>query len=260
MKDSEYLVEVSNLRKRFNVRREREATLKRVVTRLFRPYPHEALWALDGISLGVKGGEIVGLIGVNGSGKSTLLRVIAGIYVPTEGDVVVKGQVGALFELETGFSLELSGMDNIFLSGSLMGYSRTQITEALPRVVEMVELDEFLEVPVKAYSSGMKFRLGFGIAMAFHPEVLLVDEVMAAADEAFQRKAYRRLQDARDNGSGVMLVSHEMDAVRSHCDRVIWLADGKIRAEGSTEEVLGEYLSSVNADHAGEECGSRGSG
>ncbi len=248
MNDGQYLVEVSNLRKRFNVRREQAATLKRVVTRLFRPYPHEALWALEGVSLSVKRGEIVGLIGVNGSGKSTLLRVIAGIYVPTEGDVVVNGQVGALFELETGFSLELSGMDNIFLSGSLMGYSRTQITEALPRVAEMVELEEFLQVPVKAYSSGMKFRLGFGIAMAFDPEVLLVDEVMAAADEAFQRKAYRRLREFRDSGSGVMLVSHEMDAVRSHCDRVIWLADGKIRAEGSTDEVLDAYLSEIGPE------------
>ncbi len=250
MGDSEYLVEVNNLRKRFNVRHERRATLKRVVTRLFRPYPHEALWALDGISLSLKSGEILGLIGVNGSGKSTLLRLIGGIYVPTEGEVIVQAHVGALFELETGFSPELSGMDNIFLSGALMGYSGAQIREALPRVAEMVELDGFLEVPVKAYSSGMKFRLGFGIAMAFRPQVLLVDEVMAAADEAFQRKAYRKLRAARDSGAGIMLVSHEMDAIRSHCDRVVWLADGRIRAEGATGEVLEAYLGEIGPENA----------
>ncbi len=248
MSESEYLVQVRGLQKRFHVRREEGATLKRAAMRLFRPYPHEPFWALKGVDIAVKAGEMVGLIGVNGSGKSTLLRIIGGVYVPTVGEVAVTGEVGVLFELESGFHGELSGKDNIFLSGALMGYSRAQVTEALPRVVETSELADFLAVPVKAYSSGMKFRLGFGLAMAFDPQVLLVDEVLAAADEAFQRRTYRRLEEFRDGGSAVIMVSHELDAVRRHCDRVIWLHGGEVRADGPTSAVLDEYLGSLEAE------------
>lgn len=248
MSDSGYVLEVRELHKRFSVRREQQATLKRALLRLLRPYPHEPFWALRGVDVCVSGGEMVGLVGVNGSGKSTLLRVIGGIYRATAGEILINGQVGGLFELETGFSLELSGLDNIFLSGALMGYGRDDITRALPDVAEMSELGEFLEVPVKTYSSGMKFRLGFGIAMAFRPELLLVDEVLASADEAFQRTAYRRLREFQENGSAVIMVSHELDAVAAHCNRVVWLSKGLVIMDGPTDSVLDAYLESVDAN------------
>jgi len=237
------LVEVHNLHKQFVVRHEGRSSLKHVFVRLLRPYPHEPFWALRGVDLQVRGGEIVGLIGVNGSGKSTLLRIIAGIYQPTTGDIAVRGHVGALFELESGFNVELTGFENALLSGLLMGYSRRQVMAALPAIEETSELGGFLDVPVKTYSSGMKFRLGFGIALAFNPEVLLVDEVMAAADEAFQRTVYRRLREFRDAGSAVIIVSHELDAVRAHCDRAVWVHKGLIRGSGPPEQMIEAYLS-----------------
>ena len=258
MTDTDWLIRVEDLHKRFHVRREKAPSIKRMIVRLLRPYPHEILWALRGVNLTISPGHIVGLIGSNGSGKSTLLRVIGGVYVPTTGRVSVAGHVGVLFELESGFHGELSGMDNILLSGALMGYGRKAIQEALPRVLEISGLADFVNVPVKAYSSGMKFRLGFGIAMAFDPPIVLVDEVLAAADEGFQRSAYRWLEQCRDNGAAVVIVSHEMEAVRKHCDRVVWLADGQIRSEGPTEQVLDEYLRWVN--HSPQKPGARSSG
>jgi ABC-type polysaccharide/polyol phosphate transport system ATPase subunit len=246
MSSPEYLVEVNNLKKQFVVRHEGRSSLKHMIVRLLRPYPHEPFWALKGVDLQVRGGEIVGLIGVNGSGKSTLLRIIAGIYVPTSGEVTVRGHVGAMFELESGFNLELTGVENALLSGLLMGYRRKDVVDALSLVEEASELDKFLDVPVKTYSSGMKFRLGFGIALAFRPEVLLVDEVMAAADEAFQRTVYERLHEFSDAGSAVTIVSHELDAVRKHCDRVAWVHEGLIRGVGPTEPMLEAYLAELD--------------
>lgn len=243
MATSACLVEVHNLRKQFVVRHEGRSSLKHVFVRLLRPYPHEPFWALQDIDLHVHGGEIVGLIGVNGSGKSTLLRIIAGIYRPTDGEVTVRGNVGALFELEAGFNVELTGFENALLSGLLMGYSRREVVAALPAIESTSELGGFLDVPVKAYSSGMKFRLGFGIALAFHPEVLLVDEVMAAADEAFQRTVYERLHDFSEAGSAVIIVSHELDAVRAHCDRAVWIHQGRVRDVGPAGQMVDAYIS-----------------
>ncbi len=241
------LIEVRNLEKQFVVRHEGRSSLKHVFVRLLRPYPHEPFWALKGVDLDVHGGEIVGLVGVNGSGKSTLLRIIAGIYRPSAGEVSVRGHVGALFELESGFNVELTGVENALLSGLLMGYSRREVLAALPAVEQTSELKGFLDVPVKTYSSGMKFRLGFGIALAFRPEILLVDEVMAAADEAFQRTVYRRLGEFRDAGSAVVIVSHELDAVRAHCDRAVWVHEGRIRGSGLPGEMIDAYLAEAGA-------------
>ncbi len=252
MGEADYLVEVEKLVKRFHVRHEGRTSIKHMVVRMLRPYPHEPFWALKGVTLRVRGGEIVGIVGVNGSGKSTLLRIIAGIYVPTDGQVTVRGDIGSLFELEAGFNVELTGLENIFLSGLLMGYKRDEIRPVLPYMREKSELGDFLDVPVKLYSSGMKFRLGFAIALAFNPQILLVDEVMAAADEAFQRGVYRALEAARDRGAAIMIVSHELEAVRQHCDRVIWLAQGEVLADGPTEDVLERYLSEVVPSQVGD--------
>lgn len=239
------VIEVRELSKRFSVRHERLPSLKRQFTRLLRPFPTETLWALREVSLSVAGGEAVGLIGHNGSGKSTLLRMIAGIFVPTSGTVRVAGKAGGLFELAAGFNPELSGLDNISLSGALMGYSRHEVTRRTPDIIEFSELGEFIDVPVKTYSSGMALRLGFAVASAFEPEALLVDEVLAVADEHFQRKAYRRLRELRDRGHAVVVVSHEMAAIHDLCPRAVWLDGGRVCADGPTDEVIARYMESV---------------
>jgi len=246
---TETIVEVNAVWKQFVVRHERRPSVKRFVTRMLRPFPTDKIWALQEVSLAVAPGEAVGVIGRNGSGKSTLLRLIAGIYVPTEGTVTVQGRAGGLFELAAGFHPELSGRDNIRLSGALMGYSNSAVLERLEAIAEYSELEDFVNVPVKSYSSGMALRLGFAIAVAFEPEVLLVDEVLAVADEHFQRKCYRRLQELQKQGSAVLLVSHELVAVRGLCRRVVWLDSGKLRADGPSDEVIEQYLAEVGEDN-----------
>jgi len=239
---SQAVVEVRNLAKKYHVRHERMPSIKRAVVRVFRPYPTEVLWALRDVSFSAGSGESVGIIGSNGSGKSTLLRLIAGILVPTDGEITVRGAAGGLFELAAGFHPELSGADNILLSGALMGYSRRQVEDRYQDIVAFSELADFIDVPVKTYSSGMSLRLGFATAIAFEPQVLLVDEVLAVADEHFQRKAYGHLARLRDKGSTLFMVSHELASIERHCTRAIWLEKGKIRADGPTEEVVGAYL------------------
>ncbi|HHX41948.1 MAG TPA: ABC transporter ATP-binding protein [Armatimonadetes bacterium] len=239
------VVEITALRKRFVVRHERLPSVKRLVSRLLRPFPTHTLWALQGLDLTIHAGEAVGLVGHNGSGKSTLLRLIAGIFRPTSGSIVVRGRVGGLFELAAGFSPELSGRDNIYLSAALMGYSAAAVRKRYDSIVEFSELGDFIDVPVRTYSSGMSLRLGFSIAVAFEPEVLLVDEVLAVADERFQRKVYRTLNQARERGAAVILVSHELRAIQEVCPRVVWLDHGQAQADGPAEEVVARYLASV---------------
>lgn len=239
-------VEVSGVRKRFHVRHERRPSVKRFFVRLLRPFPHEVLWALEDIDLTVDPGETVGLIGSNGSGKSTLLRLIAGIIIPTEGTLTIRGRSGGLFELAAGFHPELNGRDNIQLSGALMGYSRAEVAAKVESIAEFSELGEFLDVPVKSYSSGMALRLGFAIAVTFEPDVLLVDEVLAVADARFQAKAYDNLRRQQDRGSAVILVSHEMAAIREMCSRAVWLEQGRIRADGPADDVIRSYLADGN--------------
>lgn len=236
------VVEIRDLAKAYRVRHERIPSVKRAIVRLLRPYPTELLWALRGVSFSAESGEAVGIIGSNGSGKSTLLRLIAGILTPTQGEITVQGGAGGLFELAAGFHPELSGADNIYLSGALMGYSRRRVEERFRDIVEYSELGDFIDVPVKTYSSGMSLRLGFATAIAFEPAVLLVDEVLAVADERFQRKAYSHLARLREKGSTLFMVSHELASIQRNCTRTIWLDKGEMRADGPTDQVVGEYL------------------
>ncbi len=245
------LIEATELSKRFMMRHEQLPSLKRAFTRLFRRYPTEYLWALDGVAFSVGSGEAVGIVGGNGSGKSTLLRLIGGIFIPTAGELTVRGRTGGLFELAAGFTPDLNGRDNINLSGALMGYSRTEVARGMDSIIEFSELGDFIDVPVKTYSSGMALRLGFATAVAFEPEVLLVDEVMAVGDAHFQHKAYAHLKRLQQQGSAVLMVSHEMPAIRRMCGRVIWLEKGKLMADGPTDEVIGAYLSAMEVDNGG---------
>ena len=168
--------------------------------------------------------------------------LVAGILKPTEGTLEVAGRAGGLFELAAGFHPELSGLDNIYLSGALMGYGRRTVEEKFAAIIEFSELEDAINIPVKTYSSGMALRLGFAIAIAFEPQVLLVDEVLAVADEHFQRKAYRNLERLQEQGSALLLVSHEMAAIRRMCARSIWLDDGRVVADADTAEVIEQYL------------------
>ncbi len=198
-------------------------------------------WALRHVSFTVQQGETVGVIGRNGSGKSTLLRVIAGIYPPDEGTVTVDGEVSTLFGLGTGFNAELSGYDNIYLNGVLMGLKKEQIDGIIGDIVEFAELGEFIDMPVRTYSSGMKSRLGFAIAMNVDKDIVLIDEVMGAGDAAFRQKAEAEMTRIMGEKT-VILVSHAMPTIERFCTRVMWFNKGVMAATGEPKEVVEQYL------------------
>jgi len=200
---------------------------------------------LDGIDLVVEAGEKVGIIGANGSGKSTLLKVICGILQPTRGSVRVRGQIAPLIELGAGFDPEITVMDNILLYGVLLGFSRQEMLERAPSVLEFAELEEYALMPVKALSSGMVARLGFAIATDVQPDILILDEVLSVGDESFKNKCQQRIDKFWDEKATVLVVSHGMEFVRKSCQRAIWLDRGKIRFSGSADETVNYYLEAV---------------
>ena len=203
--------------------------------------PAGEFWALRHVSFAVERGETVGVIGRNGSGKSTLLRVIAGIYPPDEGRVSVDGEVSTLFSLGTGFNLELSGRDNIYLNGVMMGLTRTQIDRILDAIIEFAELGDFIDMPVRTYSSGMRSRLGFAIAMHSDKDIVLIDEIMGAGDAAFAQKAEAEMERIMGEKT-VLLVSHAMRTIEKFATKVIWLNRGVVAAMGEPKEVIDQYL------------------
>lgn len=203
------------------------------------------LLALDEVSFDLPQGETLALVGPNGTGKSTILKLVARIIEPNEGRVIVDGRVAALLELGTGFHPDLTGRENVFLNGSLMGLSRQEMAERLPRIADFAELGSFLDVPVKHYSSGMYMRLGFATAIHVDADILLIDEVLAVGDQAFQNKCRERIADLRKKGMTILFVSHSAQAVRELCNRALWLEGGKILSYGDTDEVLEAYQRSV---------------
>jgi ABC-type polysaccharide/polyol phosphate transport system ATPase subunit len=209
------------------------------------PQEKEEFYALQNIAFEVDQGETLGLIGPNGSGKSTVLKLLSRIIYPTEGKIVVRGSVASLIEVGAGFHPELTGHENIFLYGSIMGMKRAEVREKFDRIVEFSGLERFIETPVKRYSSGMYVRLGFAVAAHINPKVLLVDEVLAVGDAAYQAKCQLRIEELRRNGMTIVFVSHDMSAVERLCNRALFLDQGKIRAEGEPQSVIGEYFSAV---------------
>lgn len=202
-----------------------------------------AFWALKDISFTVKRGEALGIVGPNGAGKTTLLRLLAGITVPTKGRVQAQGRVGALINLGAGFHPELTGLENIYLGGVIMGMTRREIRNKLDRIIEFSGLSErFLEMPVKRYSAGMYARLGFSVAAHLDPEILLVDEVLSVGDIGFRAKCYRKMAEVRTSDCAVVMVSHNVHAVRDTCERTLLLWDGEVKALGPSEEVISQYL------------------
>ena len=200
-------------------------------------------WALRNVSLSINQGEVVGIIGRNGAGKSTLLKLLSRITVPTEGRFWIKGRAASLLEVGTGFHQELTGRENIFLNGAILGMARAEIAKKFDQIVDFSEIEDFLDTPVKRYSSGMYVRLAFAVAAHLEPEVLIVDEVLAVGDAAFQKKCLGKMENFAQSGRTVLFVSHNMDAVRTLCQRAILFDGGKIRADGSVDSVVEDYFS-----------------
>jgi len=207
----------------------------------------DVIWALRDVSFEVKQGEVVGIIGRNGAGKSTLLKILSRITEPTEGEVRLHGRVGSLLEVGTGFHPELTGRENIYLNGTILGMKRTEIDRKFDEIVDFAEIEKFLDTPVKRYSSGMYVRLAFAVAAHLEPEILVIDEVLAVGDAKFQKKCLGKMQDVAQTGRTVLFVSHAMPTIQSLCQTGILLADGRIRFQGPVEQAVQRYMSAEDA-------------
>lgn len=206
----------------------------------------EDFWALRDVSFEVRKGEVVGIIGHNGAGKSTLLKLLSRITLPTEGVIRMRGKVSSLLEVGTGFHPELTGRDNIYLNGAILGMRRAEVDAKMDEIIAFSGVTHHIDTPVKRYSSGMRVRLGFAVAAHLEPEILIVDEVLSVGDAEFQRKSMGKMKSSAKSGRTVLFVSHNMTAMRSLCHRVIWLDKGRVRMQGPTEEVVGAYLQNYN--------------
>lgn len=220
---------------------------------------NEIFWALKDVSFEIKHGEVLGIIGSNGAGKSTLLKILSRITRPTEGKITLCGKVGSLLEVGTGFHPELTGRDNIFLNGAILGMKRDEIVQQFDEIVAFAEIEKFIDTPVKFYSSGMYIRLAFAVAAHLKPDILIVDEVLAVGDVRFQKKCLGKMEDVAKEGRTVLFVSHNIPAIRSFCTRAILLEHGRMTADGSIESVLKKYLSST-APGASEKMWENGKG
>ena len=227
---------------RYRIPHERYATLREHAIRwLKRRVRYDDYLALRSVSVQVRRGEMFGIIGPNGAGKSTLLKVVARVLKPKKGTVWIRGRVAPLLECGAGFHTELTGRENIYLNGTLLGLSRKEIDSRFDRMVDFAELWEFIDAPLRTYSSGMVSRLGFAVATDANADILIVDEVLSVGDASFQKKSLERIQRFRREGTTILFVSHDLDTVESMCDRAIWLDHGIIKANGSPQEVVREY-------------------
>lgn len=242
---SDVAVHIENVSKKFRLYHERNQTLKSALLRRRRSV-HEDFWALQDVSFDVKEGSTFGLIGSNGSGKSTLLKCLAKIYWPDRGSISYSGRMAALLEIGSGFHHELSGRENVYLNGSILGMSKKEIDRKFDEIVDFSGVEQFIDQPVKNYSSGMYVRLGFSIAISVDPDILIADEVLAVGDAEFQEKCFQKFRDFREAGRTVILVTHSMGSVRSMCDEVAWLNKGRLMAVGKTEPTVKAYTDSLD--------------
>lgn len=246
-RDNKVAIEVEGVWKKFRVYHERNQTLKEIFLHR-RKDTYEDFWALKDVSFSLPRGSTLGIIGENGSGKSTLLKILARILRAEKGTFSVEGKVSTLLELGAGFHPELTGRENIFLNGSILGLNQKEIAAKYDDIVAFSELERFIDTPVKNYSSGMYVRLGFAVAINVEPDILLIDEVLAVGDEAFQRKCSDKIFEFKSRGKTIVLVSHGLEAVRNICDEVIWFHAGEIRGRGDASEVVDLYLRQVNEE------------
>lgn len=236
------MIEVSDVTMRFRLNNDKILSLKEFVTTALRgKLQYNDFTALEHVSFEVKKGETLGLIGRNGAGKSTMLKVISGILKPTEGSVVCRGNVVPMLELGSGFDFDLTGRENIFLNGAILGYSKEFLHGKYDEIVEFSELGQFIEVPIRNYSSGMLARLAFSIATVVNPEILIVDEILSVGDAAFQEKSKKRMLELMGGGTTVLFVSHSLEQIREMCNRVVWLEHGNVKMVGAAAEVCDVY-------------------
>lgn len=254
--DDRIAIKVDDLWKKFFIYHERHQTLKDTILSMRRAR-YEELWGLHGVDLEVMKGQTFGIIGENGSGKSTLLKIIAKILQPDKGRVSTNGRISALLELGAGFHPDLTGRENIYLNGAILRLSKKEIDERFDRIVSFAELERFIDTPVKNYSSGMYMRLGFAIAINVDPDILLVDEVLAVGDEAFQKKCLEKIRHFKREGGTILFVTHEVDVVRQICDRAVMLDSGRIVSQGDPKDVVRAYHDAVLTTEKGEEGGTK---
>jgi lipopolysaccharide transport system ATP-binding protein len=245
-----YSIQTYNLSKQYRLGEyHRETTLREAVSSFIRrPFrsvhnSKETIWALQDVSFCVEAGEVVGIIGRNGAGKSTLLKLLSKITYPTCGSVRVKGRAAALLEVGTGFHSELTGRENIYLNGSILGMKRSEINKKLDRIIAFSGVEKFIDTPIKRYSSGMELRLGFAVAAHLDVDVMFIDEILAVGDSEFQKKCLRTMGDMRSGGRTVLFVSHNMAAIENLCSRALWIDGGRVMRDGPTKEVISDYLS-----------------
>ncbi len=242
------MIELENISMRFNLGIEKDFSIKQAFVNFFsfkkrkKDKKNETFWALNDVSLKVKKGEVVGLIGSNGAGKSTLLKVVSGVMKPTKGKVTVNGDISPMIELGAGFDMNLTARENIYLNGAILGYSKKFLIEKFDEIVEFSELREFLDVPVKNFSSGMIAKLAFSIATIVNPQILIVDEILSVGDIKFQEKSKNKMMEMITGGTTVLYVSHSIDSIKSLCTKVVWLEHGKIIKMGDPKEICDEYI------------------
>ena len=240
--DNDIIVKVDNLGICFNLAKERVDSLKEYFLKFTKGSLHfEEFWALKNVSIEIKRGDFYGLVGINGSGKSTLLKTIAGVFKPTEGKVTVNGTIAPLIELGAGFDMDLTARENIYLNGAVLGFSKKFMDDHFQDIVDFSELHDFLDVPLKNYSSGMVARIAFAIATVTDPDILIADEVLSVGDYAFQEKCEKRMAQLLANGTTVIFVSHSTEQVKRLCNKATWLEHGKIIMTGDAETVCDAY-------------------
>lgn len=239
---SEIAVELKNVGIKFNLSQEKVDSLKEYMIKLLKKeLMYDEFWALRDISFSVKKGERLGILGLNGAGKSTLLKIIAGVYKPTEGSIRHEGVIAPMLELGAGFDPQYTGAENIFLYGSVLGYSRHYLQEKFDEIIEFSELEKFIHVPLKNYSSGMRTRLGFAIATIADPDILILDEVLSVGDAKFRKKSEQKIMEMFDRGVTVLFVSHSLEQVQRLCDKAIILEHGRLIASGDINTVAETY-------------------
>ena len=248
MENTENIIEVNDVTMRFNLAEEKSDTLKEYFVKLVTgKLNFNEFYALQNVSFQVKKGDAVALIGKNGSGKSTMLKIIAGVMYPTSGTVTVNGKIAPLIELGAGFDMELTARENIYLNGAILGYGRNIMEQHFDEIVAFSELQDFIDVPIKNYSSGMVARLGFAIATIVKADILVVDEILAVGDFKFQEKCKARMAEMLASGTTLLFVSHSADQVKQLCNKAVWLDGGKVAALGNTEEVYQKYENKYRA-------------
>jgi ABC-type polysaccharide/polyol phosphate transport system ATPase subunit len=240
------IIELNNVSMRFNMSKEKVDNIKEYIVRLVQGrIKITEFWALKDVSFAIGRGHSLGIVGVNGSGKSTLLKVIAGVMKPTTGSVGVYGSVAPLIELGAGFDYELTARENIFLNGAILGYSRAEMNAKFDEIMDFSELQEFVDVPIKNFSSGMVARLGFAIATISRPDILIADEILGVGDYKFQLKCEQRMNDIISQGATIILVSHAIEQIEKMCTHTAWIHKGKLMAFGPTSEVAPQYMESL---------------